>query len=282
MNAVDRRITPVRDDLAAEHLRGKIDAPRYARGGVREIVRGTAALRRAPDEGSALDTQLFYGERFTVYEERDGWVWGQAESDGYVGYVRADALAEPGSMATHRVIALRTPVFPAADLKRPPVDFLPLNALVVAAEIVDRYARLCRGGFVARVHLAARDWCAPDWVAVAERFLGVPYLWGGKDAGGLDCSGLIQTALAAAGIKAPRDTDMMEENLGSPVAASTKLAGLRRGDLIFWKGHVGVMLDATRFLHANAFHMEVAAEPIAAAAARIERAAGPLTSVRRL
>ncbi len=128
-------------------------------------------------------------------------------------------------------------------------------------------------GFVARRHLAAPDVRQPDFVAVAERLLGTPYVWGGKTHAGCDCSGLIQTALQAAGIAAPRDTDMMEAALGSPVSQTD----LKRGDLIFWKGHMGVMRDAATLLHANAFHMEVASEPLADTIARIAQTAGPVT-----
>jgi cell wall-associated NlpC family hydrolase len=133
-------------------------------------------------------------------------------------------------------------------------------------------------GYLPARHLAPLDRVEPDFVAVAERFLGTPYLWGGKTNNGVDCSGLVQVALAACGMPCPRDSDMQERALGAPVA----LADSRRGDLLFWKGHVAIVRDAATLLHANAFHMMVAVEPIAEALARIEAAGSPVTSVKRL
>jgi cell wall-associated NlpC family hydrolase len=216
-----------------------------------------------------------FGERFTVYESREGWAWGQAQNDSYVGYLSADALGEAGP-PTHRTVALMTPLLPAPDLKRIALDMLPLNALVKIAAIRNGYAQLATGGFVYEKHLAPIDAKSQDWVATAERFIGTPYIWGGKTQAGLDCSGLIQTALAASGVQIPRDTDMIEKFLTGESRSRA------RGDLVFWKGHMGVMLDETRLLHANAFHMAVAIEPLAEAMARIEKSAGPMTSVKRL
>jgi cell wall-associated NlpC family hydrolase len=162
-----------------------------------------------------------------------------------------------------------------ADLKTPVRDLLPMNAAVPVLERNGDYVRIGGSQYLHQRHLAPAE---KDFVAVAEHFLGVPYVWGGKTAAGLDCSGLIQTALQATGKAAPRDTDMMEKALGDVVA----LSQLHRGDLVFWKGHMGMMLDETRLLHANAFHMAVAIEPLAEAIARIEKVAGPVTSVKRL
>ena len=271
----------MRDDLAASHLKGKLEAPRFADGMLRAVVIGTAALRGKPSSYAGLDTELLCGERFTVYDEKDGWAWGQSGADCYVGYVQSPALGEPGPPPTHRVTALRTPIFPAADLKRPPIDFLPMNAKIAVLGQEGKYARIAQG-HVPATHIApAASWAA-DWVAIAERFLGVPYLWGGKTATGLDCSGLIQTALEAAGIAAPRDTDMMEAGLGQAIEPGAKLSGLTRGDLVFWRGHMGVMLDGVRLLHANAFHMEVAIEPVGGAVARIRNVEGDPRAFKRL
>jgi hypothetical protein len=168
------------------------------------------------------------------------------------------------------------PVFAAADLKTPVREMLPLNAAVPFKGRQGDYVKIAEGAWLHQRHLEPLG--QSDFVAVAERFLGVSYVWGGKTAAGLDCSGLVQTALHAVGKAAPRDTDMMEKALGEAV----KGADLLRGDLIFWKGHMGVMLDTSRLLHANAFHMAVAVEPLAEAMARIEKSAGPVTSVRRL
>ncbi|HVW72362.1 MAG TPA: C40 family peptidase [Rhizomicrobium sp.] len=270
----DLRVTPARPDLAAAHLKGKVDAPRFAEGEKFSIGVGRASLKSRPSDDAAQDSELLFGEIFTVYDRADGWVWGQAANDLYVGYARESALAKPFAGAV-RVSALLAPVFSAADLKTPVRDLLPMNATVPVLGHVGDYAHV-GPGFVHQRHLQAES--EKDFVAIAERFLGVPYVWGGKTAAGLDCSGLVQTALRAVGKAAPRDTDMMEKALGEAIA----LGVVRRGDLVFWKGHMGVMLDDRRLLHANAFHMMVATEPLADAIVRIDAMAGPVTSVKRL
>jgi cell wall-associated NlpC family hydrolase len=271
----DRRVTPARADLAAAHLKGKVQAERYVEGRMWDVHVGRASLRTEPSGRAAQDSELLYGERVAVYDvSDDGWAWIQAESDRYVGYVRNEALGEVEA-ATLRVCALMAPVFSAADLKSAITDFLPMNAMLMVRSRQGDYVEFEHNRFVHQRHLGPAE---KDFVSVAERFLGAPYVWGGKTAAGLDCSGLIQTALQATGKAAPRDTDMMEKALGEPVP----LSDIRRGDLVFWKGHMGVMLDETRLLHANAFHMLVAIEPLAEAIARIEKVAGPVTSIKRL
>ena len=278
MSGFDPRLTPARADLAAAHLKDTVEAPRYAEGKVHRVIRGRAALRGKPSEDASLDTELLFGENFEVYEIANGWAWGQSKTDSYVGYARADALGEGASTPDHRVAARMTPVFPAPDLKKPVRDFLPLNARVRIEAREDVYARIGANAYVFAGHLVPSNEIEADWVAVAERFLRVAYVWGGKTAAGLDCSGLIQTSMQAAGLACPRDTGMQEQSLGRDADP----AQLRRGDLVFWKGHVGVMLDARRLLHANAFHMEVSIEPLSEAVARIEKAVGPIRSVRRI
>jgi hypothetical protein len=270
----DKRVTPARPDLAAAHLKGAVDAPRFVEGEKYSVCVGRAALRVRPGEDAAQDSELLFGESFTVFDRAHGWAWGQAADDLYVGYIKESVLAAP-FVAQARVSALMAPVFSAADLKTPVRDMLPMNAAVPVLGRDRDYVNI-GGGFVHQRHLAPET--EKDFVAVAERFLGAPYVWGGKTAVGLDCSGLIQTALQATGKAAPRDTDMMEKGPGEPIA----LAAVQRGDLIFWKGHMGVMLDEARLLHANAFHMMVAIEPLAEALARIEKIAGPVSSVKRL
>lgn len=266
----DRRVTPARPDLAAAHLKGKVASPRFVDGEKFVVGLGRVSLRVRPSDDAAQDSELLFGESFTVYDRAGGWAWGQAANDLYVGYVREAALAKPFA-AEARVSAMWAPVFAAADLKTPVRDLLPMNAVVPVLSRKGDYVHV-GPGFVHQRHLLPE--AEKDFVAVAERFLGMPYVWGGKTGAGLDCSGLIQTALQAVGKAAPRDTDMMEKALGEPVARNA----VRRGDLVFWKGHMGVMIDEIRLLHANAFHMMVAIEPLAEAVARIH----PTTSVRRL
>lgn len=278
----DRRRTPARPDLAAAHLRGTIEAPRYAQGAQEEVVVEVAGLRNAPSSDAGLDTQAIRGERVTIYEIEEGWAWGQLERDSYVGFMPAAALKAAGPAPTHRVNVLRTFLYPGPSMKMPVEQALPLNAELRVTDIIGDFARIGEEGFVWAGHLAPSDTFENDFVAVAERFIGAPYLWGGKTMLGLDCSGLVQTALQAAGLSAPRDTDMQEQELGASIG-SVDLQGLQRGDLIFWKGHVGIMQDAQTLLHANGHHMLVASEPLAQAVSRIAaKSFGSVTRVKRL
>ena len=276
---LDPRITPARPDLAAAHLRGKVQAAQFVEGTIQEVIAGIAPVRDAPSHGATQVTEALRGERVTVYETDDeGWAWGQLAGDGYVGWLPSAALLAPDAEPTHRVTALRTFVFPGPSIKLPPTDALPLGAQVAVAGEQDSFAVLASGGYVPKGHLVALATHEPDFVAVAERFVGTPYLWGGKSSLGIDCSGLVQVALAACGVPCPRDSDMQEKALGKP----TSLAGLQSGDLIFWKGHVAIARGRNSLIHANAFHMAVTIEPVADALARIGAAGSQVTSVRRL
>jgi cell wall-associated NlpC family hydrolase len=211
----------------------------------------------------------------------EGWAWGQLAADGYVGWLSANALSPAGPSATHKVTALRTFAFPGPSIKLPPLEALPLGARVAIARFEDRLAVTRSGAYVPALHLASLDFVEPDFVAVAERFLGVPYLWGGKTALGLDCSGLVQVALTATGRICLRDSDMQEQALGALVPHAEEGA-LQRGDLVFWKGHVAIVRDCATLIHANAFHMAVAIEPLGEAITRISEAGSEITSVRRI
>jgi len=279
MSPLDPRLNPFRPDLAASHLRGKVEAAHFVDGTPYEVIEPVADLRREPSHEARLDTQALLGERVMVYEmTQEGWAWGQLASDGYVGWLSANALGSPGPAPTHKVTALRTLVFAAPDIKTPPLCGLPLGARVAVARQDDRFAVTAANWHIPLPHLVPIDAKEPDFVAVAEKFLGTPYLWGGKTSLGLDCSGLVQIALQAAGIPCPRDSDLQEQALGKPSA----LAQLRRGDLVFWKGHVAIARDHDTLIHANAFHMAVAIELVAEAVARIKAAGSDIASVRRL
>ena len=276
---LDRRTNAFRPDLAASHLRGQVEAARFADGTVYEVIDPIAEVRHAPSADAALDTQALYGERVTVYETTDeGWAWGQLEADHYVGWMPANALATPGAMPTHKVIVPRTLCFPAANIKLPPLAALSMGAALAVARQDEPFSVTHSGWYIPSGHIAPLSTTYRDHVAVAEMLFGAPYLWGGKSSLGIDCSGLVQVALAATGVACPRDSDMQEQTLGRPAAVDE----IARGDLVFWTGHVAIARDARTLLHANAFHMMVALEPIADAVARIAAAGHNVSAVKRL
>ncbi len=283
MTDFDPRLTPARPDLAAGHLRGKVEAAHFVEGERYEVIDVQAPVRRAPAPDAGLETEALMGEHVMVYETtEEGFAWGQLESDGYVGWLPANSLGRPGPAPTHRVAALRTLIFPGPSIRLPPLAAPSLGARLAIVREQDRLAVTAAGGFVPANHLVPLRSFEPDFVAVAERFRGVPYLWGGKTSLGLDCSGLLQVALQACGMSAPRDTDLQERALGAAIEPDAALANLQRGDLLFWPGHVAIARDRDTLVHANAFHMMVAIEPIAAAVARIRASGSEVASVKRL
>ena len=281
MTELDKRRHAYRHGLAAESLRGRVDAQHFVRGEPRQVVAPVAPLRRRPCFDAPLDTEALFGEEVTVFDEQEGWAWAQLACDGYVGYVPTEALGPAGDPPTHRVTALRTYVYPAADIKAPPLDSLSLGSLLRVAGMDGRFLRLAGEGFVYSAHADPIGETAADFVGVAERFVHTPYLWGGRSGHGLDCSGLVQLSLQAAGAACPRDSDMQEQELGSVLGNAPSLEGLRRGDLLFWDGHVAIMTDARQLIHANGHHMAVVIESAWDAVERIAASGVPLRTVRR-
>jgi cell wall-associated NlpC family hydrolase len=278
----DPRRNAYREDLAAEGLRGTVTVRTYSPGWDRQVIYPATPLRARPDARENWTTEALYGERVRVYDETKDWAWVQLASDGYVGYVRASSLSPQVNAATHRVRALGTFLYAAADIKAAPLMPLSMNALLSIAEAGPSFARLIDGTFVPTRHIAEVDRFVADFVSAAERFVGVPYLWGGRTRFGVDCSGLLQTALQAAGRECPRDSDMQEAELGQSLEGDNILDGLERGDLVFWQGHVGIMTDGFMLLHANAHHMAAIVEPVRSAVERIARAGLPISALKRL
>jgi cell wall-associated NlpC family hydrolase len=279
--ALDGRRYAARPDLADARLRGQVEALRFEVGVVMQVQVFSAPLRKAPRDDAMQLSEALFGETLRVFEVKDGFAWGQLARDGYVGYLPVAALAGRAVAPSHRVAVPSTLIYPQANLKTTPHRFLPLNAEVTVTGHEGNYAALAGGGFVFAAHLRPLTDHNGDFVAVAEQFLATPYLWGGKTVHGLDCSGLVQVALQACGGDCLRDSDMQEQTLGKPVPEND-LAQLRRGDLVFWDGHVGIMTDGETLLHANGHHMMVAKEPLADAVARIAASGKPVTAIKRL
>jgi len=279
---LDPRRNAFRPDLAAKSLEGKVEAAAYVEGAPHRVLRANVPLRKSPDVTNGLETEALFGELATVYHVADGWAWVQLARDGYVGYVPADTLSPQLVVPTHRVQALGTFVYPVPNIKTPPLLHLAMNSLIAVLRSDETFSELVTGGFVVNRHVSPLDKFARDFVEVAERFIGTPYLWGGRTRIGIDCSGLVQTALQAAGIAGPRDSDMQMAELGETVLVPQDLEGLIRGDLVFWKGHVGIMADGVMLVHANAHHMMAVVEPLDVAAQRNAKAGSEIVAVRRL
>ena len=278
MVALDPRIHPFRPEIAAHYLKGQVEAERFVEGTRYQVIEPVTPLRQSSSHEARLRSEALLGERVVVYEINDeGWAWGQLERDSYVGWLSANALAKPGPASTHKVCVPRTLCFPAPDIKLPPIAALPMGATLGIARQDERFAVSASGWHVPEVHLAPIKTQQRDFIVVAEQFLAAPYLWGGKTSLGIDCSGLVQVALQAAGHACPRDSDMQELALGKLVS----LGELRRGDLLFWKGHVAIARDPETIIHANAHHMMVTIEPIEHALASIKAAGSEVTSVKR-
>ena len=278
----DPRLTPARPDLAAKYLEGRIEAKRFVTGEAFEISDSIAPLRGAPSSDAMLLTQALMGERVTIYDRNgEGFAWGQLNSDGYVGWLPDRALVKPAAAPTHKITALRTFAFPGPSIKLPPADTLVMGAAVTVIRDDGVFAVTRDGWYLPRQHVGPIDRHVDDFVAVAEQFAATPYLWGGKSSLGIDCSGLVQVALNAAGIGCPRDSDMQQDGLGRALDAA-EAKKLRRGDLMFWNGHVAIARDADTLVHANAHHMATTIEDTREAVARIRAAGSEITAIKRL
>lgn len=292
MNDLDLRLHAVRDDLADRRLAQTVERPAYTDPVPYFVAAPTVQCYKTPG-ATAIETEFLFGEPLDVFfgrtpdpngagDPESDWWWVQSAADRYVGYVAAGAL-RPGRLhATHRISVPRALVFEAPNIRARLACTLPLSARVRVGETIhgkETFHRLSSGGFVLDQHVRSVGTSPGDFVALAETYVGTPYLWGGKTWEGLDCSGLVQLSIEATGGAAPRDSDMQAELIGERLPPD---AALERGDVVFWRGHVGIMLDDTRLLHANGFHMMTVVEPLAEARDRLGAHGLPVTAIRRM
>ncbi|OJF93628.1 NlpC/P60 family protein [Pararhizobium antarcticum] len=266
----DRRLNAYRPDLAEERLRGVVEAANYVTGTTCVVCIPVVQLRSRPELECGTDTELLLGETVRVLDSGGGWAWVKADFDDYVGYVPDYAFTPVVRSLTHIITAPRTFVYSGPDLRLPTVQALSMGNRIKVVDQRDmrgtRYFLLEGGEAVIANHCAEASLpLGGDYVSIASRFLETPYLWGGRSGFGIDCSGLVQLSMMMTGRTAPRDTDMQATGLGTPIDRSE----LRRGDLVFWNGHVAIMEDEKTLLHANGHTMTVSHEGLNEAIDRI-------------
>lgn len=281
MSQLDPRLTAARPDLASAELKGQVEAERFVEPLHHQAICAAVPIRKAPDPSAAMDDQLLAGDVFAVLDQQEGWAWGQSRADGYVGWVEMACLSPDLRPVDRKVTVLRTYAFSEPSIKSVPNHLLSLNAGFTAGRREGRFVEAVGLGWVIEAHAAPLEAMAGDFVAVAEAFLGAPYLWGGKESLGLDCSGLVQMSLQASGQAIGRDADQQEAALKAVWRDVTDNPERERGDVVFWPGHVGIMTDSEHFLHANASTMDVTLEPFAEAEARIRAAENPVRAIYR-
>ncbi|WP_292492621.1 NlpC/P60 family protein [Mesorhizobium sp.] len=285
MTARDARLHAFRSDLADARLKGEVAADRFVTGRPARITASVADLRKAPRPDSGVNTQALFGDDVLVFEDAQGWAWVQAERDGYVGYVADNLLAARDHALTHIVCVPRTFLYPGPDLRFPIDRQLSMGSTVTVSGSAEtrgtHYALLPSGQAIIARHLQPIAKLADDYVTVAESFLGTPYLWGGVSGFGIDCSGLVQLAMRMTGKDVLRDSDMQAASIGTPFEPGPNYSGLRRGDLVFWKGHVAIMTDERDMIHANGHTMLVSREGLKQAVERIGYLYGGPTGFRR-
>ncbi|MEM8748742.1 MAG: NlpC/P60 family protein [Pseudomonadota bacterium] len=282
-NGLDPRLNAFRSDLADVALKNKVEAACYVEARTARVVSHFCDALAEPRSDASLQAQFLYGDVLNVFERQNGYAWVQRKSDGYVGYVAEAGLGDVTGEPTHMVLAPRTFLYSKPDLKSPRTGYRSMGSALV---VVDRatvrgtdYAILANGDAVISRHLMKIGEWQIDYVAVAETLLHTPYLWGGDTGFGIDCSGLVALSMRMCGRTVLRDSDMQMASIGRELPQN--LNELRRGDLVFWKGHVGMMRDAQTLLHANGHTMNVALEPLVDAVDRIGYLYGKPVQLRR-
>ena len=282
---LDKRLHAYREDLADETLKGKVKAAKFKRGELKSILSPVADVKSVPDERAGIDTQLLFGDVVRVFDRADGWAWVQSLRDNYVGYLDETALSEQNALPTHRLCVPRSFSYREPDMKTPVQSAFSIGSLFTVVGQSEtrgtRYVKTDNDHFLTADHLQLTGHTTHDYVSVAEKMLHTPYLWGGVTAFGIDCSGLVQLSMLMAGVKVQRDSDMQEKTIGKALGFTAMDGGLQRGDLVFWKGHVGIMRSPSELIHANGHTMTVAIEPLEDAIERIGYLYGFPRTLRR-
>jgi len=285
LTARDARLHAFRSDLADARLKGEVAADRFVTGRPARITASVADLRKAPRPDAGVNTQVLFGDDVLIFEDAEGWAWVQAERDGYVGYVADNLLGPREHAPTHVVGVPRTFLYPGPDLRFPVGGQLSMGSTVTVTGSAEtrgtHYALLPSGHAIIARHLRPLAEVADDYVTVAESFLGTPYLWGGVSGFGIDCSGLVQLSMRMAGKDVLRDSDMQAASIGAPFEPGAGFSGLQRSDLVFWKGHVAIMINEKDMIHANGHTMLVSCEGLKEAVDRIGYLYGGPTGFRR-
>ncbi len=279
---IDLRIHAIRDDIVDKSLADYASGQRLVEPKAAVIKGEVVAVRSKPQHEASLDTQALSGEAIHVFDEVAGWSWAQLKRDGYVGYILSDSISYDVFEPDHFVRTLSTFVYPEPDIKVPPLYALPMNAAIKVINRPGKFVEISSGGFVYASHVSEKQDLHRDFVSVAEMYVGTPYLWGGRSSRGIDCSGLVQMSMMATGRDVPRDSDMQEKQVGTLIGQDISDCELKRGDLLFWKGHVGVMINSDMLLHANGYHMLTVIESVRGAVQRIADMYGHVTSIKRL
>lgn len=279
---LDKAINPYRNDMAAVKLKNLVQVENYVEPKTYQIIANGAFLKSQADIESPSLTEALRGELIDIYEIKNGFAWGQLQNDYYVGYIETDALSDKIVKYTHKISVLRTYGFAIPKAQGRILNILSLGAQInPIGEAQNGYVNCGDLGFIYEKHIAPIDEFYNDPAQIAQLFLNAPYTWGGKQSIGVDCSGLAQVSFAACGLKLPRDA-RMQEHIGQEIAINSNLDGLQRNDLVFWKGHVAIMLDDKNIIHANGLHMMTTIEPLKTANDRYEKLGTPIRKIRRL